>query len=167
MKTHIAYIVLFVVAGLGAFLAFDSWRAEHDARLLAEQQVKDSEARIKDLQAEADRKVQVITKIVHDAKTPQQVIAAIPEVSSLPLNPRPVAGDPLSVQVDAKNLLDELAAGKAAEVQLGACQEQGKEKDKEIAALKKKPGFWHRLGSGAKKVAIGVAIGYAMKGVLP
>jgi hypothetical protein len=166
--THIAYLV---IIGL-ALVAFHSWQTEHDARLLASQQEKVAESQVTDLQrqitatnAVAAKQVQVITKIVRDVQTPTQAIAAIPQLTTAQLNPTP-APAPNQVSVDAIPLVQVLAQAKQDSIELGACQSNEtadqaiiEQKQTEIAALKKKPSFWHRVGGTLKTVGIGVGIG--------
>jgi hypothetical protein len=97
-------------------------------------------------------------------KTPAQAIAAIPDVSSLPLNTRPAADG--GVTVDAVPLFQELAQCKEDAVALASCKQVDAQKDQiiseqktEIVALKKKPSFWKRVKSTAKAVGIGIGIG--------
>src|SRR4051812_27261475 len=101
IKPHLAYWII----GAVALFAFHSWLQEHDARLLAETQVKQSEAVVTDLRAQiasrkeqTDQQKQVIIREVHDAKTPEQQIALIPKLTGVPLNP--VRLDDQRVQVD-------------------------------------------------------------------
>jgi hypothetical protein len=58
--------------------------------------------------------------------------------------------DDLSDTKKASAAKDGIAAAQVAQLAL---------KDNEIAVLKKKPAFWHRVGSTLKKVGIGVGIG--------
>jgi hypothetical protein len=156
-----------------------SWLREHDARIIAEQTVKASEARVQDLQGQreavqkqADATLAALRKQAEAVKTPSQAIAAIPDVSTLPLNSRPVPSAPEAVQVDALPLFQELSACKQTAVSLTACQSKldltekiADEKDAEVKALKKPRGFWKRLATTVKDVGIGVAIGYGLHAV--
>lgn len=173
---HLFYIILMAVGLVG----YRSWLAEHDARLLSDQTVKVSEQKVRDLaeqiqtvQAMAAQQVQAVQRTVAAIKTPAQAIAAMPSLSSLPLNSRAAVDNPTQVSVDAVQLAQELGQCKVDRVQLGSCQatqalvgEQLKAKDAEVAALKRKPGFWKRVWGGAKKVGVGVAIGVALKAVV-
>jgi nicotinamide riboside kinase len=168
-KTHLFYIVLIAVG----LIAFRSWLQEHDARLKADDTVKQQEIVVADLKQQivianqqAAQKVQVITKVVHDAVTPTQVVAAIPSLTSLPLEAREIPDDPVNVAVAAQPLIQLAGDDKACHIQLDACQQvaslkdqQLKAKDVEIVALKKKPGFWKRVSGKLKVVGIGVGIG--------
>lgn len=181
MKTHAGYLIVIAVALISAHLVFASWRAEHDARLVsevkvhaAEDQVKSLQQQMQDRDAVAAQQVSALRRQAAAVKTPVQAIAAIPEVSNVPLNARVLPGNPQQVGVDAVPLFQELSACKEQAVTLGACQANLKDtqsvvvqKNSEVAALKKKPSFWRRLGSGAKKVAIGVAVGLVLRGALP
>lgn len=176
IKTHLFYIVLIVVG----VIAFRSWSQEHDARILAEQQIKQSDAQVKTLQqqittttAQATQKALKVTQIVKAAKTPAQQIAAVPQLTDIPLNARPIASlspdGPAQVAVDLAPLVQELGQCKTAAINLGACttnynscQDIVKLRDGEIATLKKKPNFWHRVATVAKDVGIGIGIGFAL-----
>lgn len=152
-----------------------SYLAERDARLLADAAVKTAQQNVKDLQSQivavnaaAAQKVQVVTKVVHDVQTTPQAIAAIPEVTSAPLNPQP-APNPAQVSVDALPLVQALAQCKIDAVQLQACEDTSQKKDEiikqqdtEIVALKKKPGFWKRVTGTLKVVGVGIGIGVVL-----
>lgn len=93
LLSHAIWVVALVVA-----LAIGhAWIGEHDARVVADAQIKTSETVIANLQqqilatnAAAAAKVQTIVKIVHDAQTPAQQIAAIPQLSNIDLNARSI-----------------------------------------------------------------------------
>jgi len=169
LKTHSFYIVLIV---LGAF-GFRAYLQEHDARIVAEQVVKASQTAIQGLQeqikatdaAAAVQKQQIQAKVKAVA-TQQQAVSAVPDLSSLPLNTRPVPGDPTSVEVAWAPLIQQLGQCRQDAVDLTACKsdltsEKGivAQQDNEIKALKKKPGFWKALKHDAKLIAIGGAVG--------
>jgi hypothetical protein len=166
---HFVWVVGVVVA----LVAGHAWLTEHDARLLADQQVKISETRVKDLQEEieavnaaAKKQVQTITKIIHDAQTPAQVVQVIPQLTNAPLNARTLPDSSVQVGVDAIPLVTVLGQCKIDKVNLDACAASSAtkdsiitEKDKEITALKKPKSFFARLGSTLKAVGIGIGIG--------
>jgi hypothetical protein len=174
LKTHIFYIAIIAMVLISGRV----WLQEHDARVLAEQQIKVSEATVKtlqaqiaDTQAQADKTIAAIKAKVVIVKTPAQAIAAIPEVSSLPLNSRPAPDG--GVTVDAVPLFQTLAQCKEDAVQLNACTVNSKakddiitQKDLEITALKKKPGFWTRLKSQGKAAIVGAVMFEGLKIVL-
>lgn len=174
LKTHLFYVILIAV---GIF-AFHAWLQEHDQRVEAQTTVRESAARVKDLEAQvtavktaADAKVKQLQTAAQAVKTPSQAIAAIPDVSNLPLNIRPLPDN--SVSVDPVQLYQELAACRVTEVKLDACQKTAelkegviKEKDNTITALKRKPGFWKRLGGQAKSGSIFISVGIAIAKVL-
>ena len=110
--------------------------------------------------------MQVITKVVHDAQTPTQVVAAIPDLTNIPLQARVAPDNPADVEVAAQPLMQLVGELKTSQVQLGACQQTDGLKDQQIVdlqttikALKKKPGFFHRVASVAKAVGVGIGIG--------
>lgn len=145
-------------------LAGHSWLQEHDARLLAEATVKQSEAQITVLQAQqkqvdaaAKVKVTALQNRAEEVKTAPEAIAALPEVTDAPLKPEPLPDAPDAVKVDAVPLYQALNTCDQDKTNLEACaaklgdeQKITVQKDAEIEALKKHPGFWHRLGRGAK-----------------
>lgn len=168
LKTHIFYVALIAV---GLFLGH-VWLAEHDARQLADQQVKISEARVESLQNQINVNQQLANSTIAElkkraavVKTVPQAIAAMPDVSTLPLNTRALPESPNQVAVDALPLYQTLNQCKQDTVELGACKANAKlmtdqliEKDTEIVALKRKPSFWKRLGHDAKLLGTGGAV---------
>lgn len=172
---HVFYIVLIIVG----IVAGHCWLTEHDDKVLAQQQMKQSDARVKDLQAQivstnaaAAAQVKTVVQIVHDAKTPVQQIAAIPQLTDAPLNARTVPGLPDGVvAVDLAPLVTELGQCKQDAINLGACtqnlntcQQIVKEREAEIVVLKKKPNFMHRVVGVAKAVGVGIGIGLLLGG---
>lgn len=167
-----------LVAAFGVCLAIGAvaWIQEHDARILAEQTVKASQSRVEDLQksitqVDQSTKTQIaaLQKKAATVKTPVQAVQAIPELSDIPLNAHPAIGFPDAVMVDAVPLFQELNKCKQDSVELSACstklgleQKIDTEKDVQITALKKKPGFWKQVKDTSIKVGIGVAIAYAL-----
>lgn len=155
-----------------------TWVREHDARILAEQTVKESAARVATLEQQSaasvkdtQAKVVIIQQKAAEVKTPAQAIAALPDVSTLPLNARPLPDAPSAVQVDAVPLYQQLSLCKAQSVELDGCKQQlgiagqvSAEKDTQIKALAQRKTFWRRLGKGAKVIgcsAGGAALGSA------
>ena len=191
-STHLFYLIVIGIS----LLAFRSWQQEHDARLLAEQQIKSSDAAVKvseqqisslekQITANDQRSAQQIAslgKLIAAAKTPQQAAAEIPQVatnlpSAVVVEPDQSIAFP---KEDVLPLFQDLADGKVAAVKLAQCQtdysaeqqiaaqkdSQLKQKDTEIAALKKPKGFWRRFGGTVKQVGIGIGIGIALGGHL-
>lgn len=172
IKTHAVYII-----AIAALLLFGRvWLQEHDAKVLAEQTVKQQAAQVADLQKQIDAvlaqttaKVQVVTKVVHDAITPSQVVAAIPKLSDLPLQARVAPDNPLDVEVAAQPLIQALGELKTTQVELSACQQvdgfkdkQLTAKDEQIKALNKKPRFLTRIKHVAEAVGVGIAVGFLL-----
>lgn len=163
-KTHIFYIVLIAVG----LIAFHSWLQEHDARLKADDTIKQQEVIVADLkqqianaQQQAAQKVQVITKVVHDVTTPTQAVAAIPQLTNAPLDTRLAVDNAMQLSVDALQLVQVLGQAKIDKTNLDTCQtigalkdQQSLAKDVEIAALKKKPSVWKRVGGTAKTIGV-------------
>ena len=168
--THLIWIVLAVSVYIGGHM----WLQEHDQRIAADAAIKASQATIAQLQqqiattdSQAAQKVQTIVKVVHDAQTPAQVVAALPQFPDLPvLGARTVPGDPVDVEVAAQPLMDLIGRYETVVTNLNACQADftaqkaiDVQKDTQIAILRKKPKFWKRVNSDLKKVAVGVGIG--------
>lgn len=173
IKTHLFYIVL-IIAGV---IGFRLWLSEHDARVQAQSIVKQQEVTVVNLQKQIDAiqavtaaKVQVVTKVVHDAQTPSQVVAAVPQLTNVPLAVRTIPGNPVDVVVAAQPLLQVVAEDKTAQIELAACQQtvtlQGEQlvaKGNEVAALKKKPKFFTRAAHVAEAVAAGLIVGLLVR----
>lgn len=163
--------LLLLLVGIGV----TSFVQEHDARLKAEQTLKESANVVTGLKAQVDAvdkagKVQIakLQKQATTVKTPAQAIQAIPDLSALPLNVRPAPGLPNAVIVDTLPLFEDLNKCKQDAVNLGVCstkldleQKIDAQKDIQITALKHKPEFWHRVKVTAITVGVGIGIGYA------
>lgn len=170
--THLVWVAAITVA----LVMGHSYLAEHDARIAADAQIKAAEVTVANLQqqivatnAAAAQKVQVVTKIVHDVQTVPQAVAAIPQLTDVPLHTRVTPDNPTQVSVDALPLVQVLGECKVAETNLNACQADLKNetaiaaaKDTEIKALKKKPAFWKRVKKTLEIIAICVSIGAAL-----
>ena len=168
-KTHLFYIILIVAGVFGSRI----WLQEHDARVRAEDVIKEQQAVVTTLQqqmaatnAQAAAKVQTVVKIVHDAVTPAQVVLAAPQLTDVPLNTRVAVDNPSQVSVDAQPLVQVLGQGREDAINLAACRANltaetaiADAKQTEIAALKKKPKFFNRVAGVAKAVGVGVGIG--------
>ncbi|HEY6767569.1 MAG TPA: hypothetical protein VI386_22665 [Candidatus Sulfotelmatobacter sp.] len=171
----LTHIVWFVAATIALVLG-NSWLHEHDARILADTQIKISETTVAGLKqqiavtdAVAAQKAQVITKIVHAVATPTQAVTAIPTLTDAPLNARIAPDSPTQVSVDAIALIQALGECKIASTELNACKSDllnesniVSAKDQEIIALRKKPSFWKRVESTLKVLGIGAGIGVAL-----
>ena len=175
--THLIWIVLAVSVYIGGHM----WLQEHDQRTAADAALKASQSTILGLQqqiattdSQAAQKVQTIVKVVHDAQTPAQVVAALPQFPDLPvLSARTVPGDPVDVEVAAQPLMDLIGRYETVVTNLNACQADfttqkaiDVQKDKQIAILRKKPKFWKRVGGAAKLIGIGIGIGAIVAGHL-
>jgi hypothetical protein len=176
LKTFILSHAIWVVAAVVAVIGWHAWIGEHDQRLAAEAAIKTSQAAIATLQqqiqqtdAQAAQKTQTIVKIVHDlgpAPTTGQIVAAVPQITDAPLNARVITNDPTNITVAAVPFLQFVQQAATDKVNLAACTSDlanekaiGVQKDAQIAVLKKKPSFLHRVASVAKAVGIGIAIG--------
>lgn len=190
---HIPWIVLVVVGLLGIHY----WQAEHDARLQAEAKIKVDESTVATLQqaitqnnqqitqlqeqmnvrdAAAAKQVQSLEALVSSVRTPQAVVQALPNVTTLPVAPVLVADGSITFpSADAVPLFDALSQGKQDAIRLTQCTadltdqksitakddstiaDQTKQlalKDDEIKTLNKKPSFWHRVSHDLKVAAI-------------
>lgn len=171
VRPHFFWIVLVS----GGLFAFREWLAQHDANVRAEIQVRDLQTNIDSLKAQiaarqvdTQKQVQVIVKEVAAAKTPEQQIAEVNKLAANPIHAEPVLGDPSKVTVDLAPLLAEESECRQMAIKYGACQQDLQdrlaieaEQAKQVDVLKKKPGFWRRLASDTKKIAIGIAFGAA------
>jgi hypothetical protein len=132
--------------------------------------------------AQARQQVVALTQLVATVKTAPQAAQAIGQVSGGTVTPVAQQDGSMTIpQPQVVPLLQELAQGKEDAVNLTVCKSDLAttqtivakteddvtaekaivvQKDTEIAALKKKPGFWHRVGSTLKQVGIGFAVGY-------
>ena len=173
IKTHLFYIILIV---MGVF-AFRSWLSEHDARVQAENTVKQNAVIVASLQdgiktrdAALAQKVQVITKIVHDVQTPAQAVAAVPQlvtpVQTEALQVKVAPDDPKAIEVQAVPFTELLGELKDTTEENNTCQADLVDQRKivstdedTIKVLKKKPGFWKRVMGTGKAVGVGVGIG--------
>lgn len=178
LRIHLYYlagIILFLVMFI---LGFSRWIDNHDARIKTEVPIKESEQAILKLEDQIDalaklvktQKATIVTR-VETVKTPAQAVAAIPSLSLNDLNPRALPAIPDAVAVNAVALTKELGSCAEDRLDLSACRKtielkdaQSAAKDAEIVSLKKKPSFWKRFSSGAKKIGIGVAIGIGLAG---
>jgi hypothetical protein len=169
LLSHLVWIVAIAVGLLVGRVAL----REHDARVLSEAQVQASEKNVANLRWQiattdkaAEQKAEVVTKIVHDAVTPSEQIAALPQLSDVPLNARLVPAlspnGPPQAAVDLAPLIQELGECKTAESNLGACKSDlqnekaiASDKDTEITALKKKPKFFTRVKHGLELFGAG------------
>lgn len=176
LKTHIFYLSLIAVG----LIAGHEWLKEHDARLSAESIVRQSEAREKDiesrlltLQNQTKIRTEVIRKQVASITTPKQAIAAIPSLSDVPLNLRPSPDMPDAVEVSAIPLAQELGQCREDSINLQSCQQElGMESDLraecrvQLAAITKKPKFWHRVWGQVKTGSVFLSIGIVVAKVL-
>ena len=170
--------LVWVVAVLVAYVGFTNWKFEHDNAAAKAAQVQVAQATIAQLQAQiatndnqAAQKVHVITKIVRDAQTPAQVVAALPNFPDLPvLNARTIPNDPVDVEVAAQPLMDLIGKYETVVTNLNSCQADDTaekaivvQQQNEIVVLKKKPPLKARLIHAAKVggtiLGIGILIG--------
>ena len=179
-KAWILSHLIWVVAVAVALVLGHSYLVEHDARVVADAQIKVSEAAVATLQqqiaatnAAAAQKVVTITKIVHDVATPDEAVAAVPQLTDAPLNARTIPNNPIQISVDALPLIDLLGQAKIDKTNLDACTANLQSetaivaaKQTEIVALKKKPSFLKRAAGVAKAVGVGIGIGLLISGHL-
>jgi hypothetical protein len=176
IKTHLGYVALIGVLGTGTYLGVHSWIQEHDARIRAEEIAKAADTQVLSLQKSiADRdkvaaeQVAPVVKIIREVQTVPQAVAALPQVVNTPLA-APVKVQPdnsvLIPEPDVLPLFQQVADDKVCRIQLDTATKdladtQGivKQREAEIATLKKPRGFWKRVGSTLKTVAVGIGIG--------
>jgi hypothetical protein len=182
IKTHVGYIVAITLASLGLWVGIHSWLAEHDQRLVAQSKIEESEKRvadleqhIKDINSITTAKVSALQARIPLVRTPDQVVAAAPEVSfaDLPLNLRKIPNNVVDVQVAAQPLYESLNRCQQQAVEYGACQEREKtkdtlikEKDGQIADLKSKPSFWKRVKGTLKTAGVSAVITLGLRTLL-
>jgi hypothetical protein len=176
LKTNAGHIIGFLLLAVVVGVIGHSWLAEHDARLIADGQVKAAQAAIDTLKGQqtavtkaAQVQVTVLQREAEAVKTAPEAIASLPSVTptdSAPLQPEAIPDAPDRASVLAVPLYQDLNSCKQCTVNLDAETKKldlqvqiDAEKDAEITTLKKKPGFWHRVGTTAKTVGVGVAIG--------
>lgn len=151
------------------------WLRDHDARIRAEQHNRESDARIATLEQDKAAALQAgkeakaaLQKKAAEVKTPAQAIAAIPDMSDIPLSARPLPDMPTAVAVEALPLFQELNKCKQNAVDLGTCQLTYGAEQKENAELKgqvetlKKAqggGFFQRMKRCAVRGGIGAGAG--------
>lgn len=176
LKTFVLSHLIWVVLLGASFVGFQAWKGEHDARILADATVKAAQYQIVTLQqqiVERDKaaaiQVAPIVKIIHDVQTVPQAVAALPQVLNTPLAlPVEVHSDN-SVTIpepDILSLFAQVADDKvcrqlftASQADLADEKAIATQQVTQITALKKKPSFWHRVGSVVKEVGIGIGIG--------
>lgn len=180
MKTHIGYWIAGAIIAVALYFGFNSWRSEHDARLVAEVTSVQAKAQIEQLRSDmqankaaSDAQIADLKKQRIAVKTPAQAVAAIPALTDIPLNIRTDVSDPTRASVDVLPLFQELNSCKQDAVALQACTFQSEKKDEIIkvdenliAVLKKKPSFWHRIGSQMKSGAFWMSAGVVIAKVV-
>jgi hypothetical protein len=154
---------------------------EHDARIVADAQVKAAQSTIDDLKKQqtevekvAKAQVIVLQKEAVAVKTGPQAIESLdndPQVKAVLPSLTPVPDEPGIVQVNALDLFKGVNACEQNSVNLGACSKEldiekqiDGQKDDQIVALKKKPSFLRRLGKAA--LVVGCAAGGGAAGSL-
>jgi hypothetical protein len=175
-KTHLFYIIL-IVAGVAGFR---TWLSEHDARVDAERQVKQSQQLVKSLQdgiasrdADLSKRQQVVVRVVHDVASPAQAVAAVPLLvtpqQDQDLQTKVAVDDPKAVEVQAVPFAQLLGDYKLETQENQTCQadlvDEKKivtEDEAVIKALKKRPRFWRRVGGVVKEVGLGVLAGFVL-----
>jgi hypothetical protein len=145
---------------------------EHDARLKADAATAAAEASVKSLQSQqaaitktANTRVIVLQQKAAEINTPAKAIAALPEAAP-EIDAQALPDAPDRVSVKAEPLYQDLNQAAQDRVELAACNDNlalqkqiDAEKDKEVKAEKRKPGFMSRLGKGLKVVGCSAAGG--------
>src|SRR5581483_8358722 len=137
LKTKASGHLLAVAVAVIVVIAGSAWLSDHDAKILAQQTVKQSQDRVailekqvQDVDRAGKEQIARLQKKAEAVKTAPQAIAAIPDVSSLPLNPRPVPELPDAVTVQALPLFQELSKCRQTEVGLSTCEAKQAEQEK-------------------------------------
>lgn len=177
LLSHLVWIIALTVALVVGHAALQ----EHDARMAADARVKADEATVATLQSQiavnnaaAVSQKQIVIKEVQAAKTPVQIIASVPTLTSdviaQQLQPRIAPDDPKAIEVQAVPFVDLLGEYKKTTIDLATCQSNltnetaiATQKQDEVAALKKKkPALWKRIFGSAKAFGVGVGVGIAI-----
>jgi hypothetical protein len=181
LKTSAGKHVFGIVVAALVLLVGSSWLQEHDRRLMADVTVNQAQLQIDALKqqfaaTDAANKMAIAALVRQRAevKTAPQAVQAIQaeaktdtEVQALDVQPLPDAPD--AVRVNSVPLFQKLNSCAqcgdnltAARSDLATQQAIDKQKDEQIAALKRKPAFWHRVKVTAITLGIGAAAGYAI-----
>lgn len=162
VKTHAGYVL--VIALLLGFAHV--WLSEHDARVVAENSIKQFQTQIKANDAQAAAAVTKVRTIVRTVRTPAQVVEAAPQLTDVPLNTRVSTDNPSQVSVDATSFIAVLGQAKEDSINLAACKSDLQSEVGINTALKKKPKFFVRIKHVAEAVGIGIGIGLFLSGHL-
>jgi hypothetical protein len=141
-----------------------------------------------DRDAATQAQIAAMTKLVASVKTTPQAVQAIDTLSNHQVQPVAQAnGDMLILQPQVIPLFTELADGKQATISLTTCTQDltatktlvvkseanldlqkdiTKQRDNEIAILKKPQGFWKRVGTTLKVMGAGIGIGLTLGKVI-
>jgi hypothetical protein len=174
LKNYAAKHIFGVAVGVIVIIGVRSYMADHDARLLADATVKQSQSRIADLQQQLQETKQAgqaqIAKLQQEkaqVKTPAQAIAALPSVTPAPLNAAPLPDAPSRVSVDALPFYQAMNECKQCSTELATVKAEDAtkdeiitEKDVQITALKKKRGFWKTFERTVEIGGAAFAFGY-------
>lgn len=156
---------------IAAVLVFGGrmWLQDHDARIQADAKVNAAQSTIDGLKTQqgtvekaAAAQVIVLKQEAATVQTPAQAVIALekdPEVKAALPSLASVPNAPDEVQLNALDLFKGVNKCEQDSVNLGACTQElsiqkqiDVQKDSEIAAEKKKPGFLSRLGKGLKVI---------------
>jgi hypothetical protein len=168
VKQHVPALAVAGVLVFGGRFAL----MEHDARVKADSATAAAEANVKTLQSQqatvtktAETRVIVLQQKAAAVDTPAKAIAALPEAAP-EIKPLALPDAPDRVSVEADPLFQDLNQAAQTKVELEACTDNlalqkqiDAEKDIEVKAEKKKPGFFHRLGKGLAVVGCSAAGG--------
>jgi hypothetical protein len=168
VKQHVPALAIAGVLVFGGRFAL----MEHDARLKADAMAATAEANVKTLQSQqtavtkqAETRVIVLQQKAAEVDTPAKAIAALPEAAP-EIEPVPLPAEPERVSVLSEPLYKDINQAAQTKVELEACADNlalqkqiDAEKDLEVKAEKKRPGFFHRLGKGLTIVGCSAAGG--------
>lgn len=166
---HVWYLVILALLIFGGH----AWMQEHDARVLAEANLKVNASTVQMLQKQiaandeqTAAQIKSLQDLITTVKTPIQVVQALPKVTTIPLPVPPTVLPDNSIdfpEADVLPLFKDLEQGKEDAVALTSCKSDlANEKEiavnqaTEITTLQKKPKFWKRVAHDVK-VSTGTA----------
>jgi len=158
--------IFLVACTLSAYRAHEARQRANVIIATAQTDIKTERAVIQSTAQRASIEVQARDKKVAALNTPALAIAAIPDLTGLPVHSRPSPGDAFVPAVelaqfagkcdDNATLLQACASEREADSKIEA------DLNTELLAMKHKPNFWHVVKSNSMKIGISFAAGYAV-----
>jgi hypothetical protein len=179
-KAAIALVVLIIV-GAAVWFGFTTWLAQHDRSLRMEMTLQQKDAEIQQLQnGIAARDKQAAEQIAErrqraaQVQTPEQAVAALPDVTTLPLSVHQVGANYEIAGPSMVALYRQLETCREDQIMLGTCQTNYADLQKiaddrkvqlDSAVATARGGKWYqRLWRRSKDIGIGVVIGGSIVG---